>query len=129
MILRPPRSTLTDTLVPYTTLFRSGCHWAARPRTPTCTSRWGGRLAMWSGGRVTRNNRLIVLATPVKAGVQGRGLVYLRPLPRPLGHFLVQHFRQQERPPQTLPRVQARHAGGVMWRGQVPLGHLPRPAG
>src|SRR3546814_16514101 len=34
MILRPPRSTLTDTLFPYTTLFRSGCDgdgppWAA----------------------------------------------------------------------------------------------------
>src|SRR3546814_14413137 len=31
MIRRPPRSTLTDTLFPYTTLFRSGqgeaCHW------------------------------------------------------------------------------------------------------
>src|SRR3546814_3635562 len=25
MILRPPRSTRTDTLFPYTTLFRSGC--------------------------------------------------------------------------------------------------------
>src|SRR3546814_20575630 len=25
MIRRPPRSTRTDTLVPYTTLFRSGC--------------------------------------------------------------------------------------------------------
>src|SRR3546814_2734115 len=26
MIRRPPRSTLTDTLFPYTTLFRSDCH-------------------------------------------------------------------------------------------------------
>src|SRR3546814_17331335 len=119
MILRPPRSTLTDTLVPYTTLFRSGCHWAARPRTPTCTSRWGGRLAMWSGGRVTRNNRLIVLATPVKAGVQGRGLVALRRLPRPPGHFLVQHFRQQERQHQAPPPVQARGNGRASGRERV----------
>src|SRR3546814_13519619 len=29
MIRRPPRSTLTDTLLPYTTLFRSGTHDAA----------------------------------------------------------------------------------------------------
>src|SRR3546814_16021549 len=29
MILRAPRSTRTDTLVPYTTLFRSGVVWAA----------------------------------------------------------------------------------------------------
>src|SRR3546814_19653883 len=27
MIRRPPRSTLTDTLFPYTTLFRSWFHW------------------------------------------------------------------------------------------------------
>src|SRR3546814_5472454 len=35
MIRRPPRSTRTDTLFPYTTLFRSGCDRAAlvvRPR-------------------------------------------------------------------------------------------------
>src|SRR3546814_11437862 len=38
MIRRPPRSTRTDTLFPYTTLFRSLCHWwhkhgiAYRPR-------------------------------------------------------------------------------------------------
>src|SRR3546814_7851543 len=31
MILRPPRSTLTDTLVPYTTLFRSDVGIAAHP--------------------------------------------------------------------------------------------------
>src|SRR3546814_15089055 len=30
MILRPPRSTRTDTLFPYTTLFRSGFHHSAR---------------------------------------------------------------------------------------------------
>src|SRR3546814_6909903 len=29
MIRRPPRSTRTDTLVPYTTLFRSPCRWLA----------------------------------------------------------------------------------------------------
>src|SRR3546814_5636377 len=37
MILRPPKSTRTDTLFPYTTLFRSG---PAPPRTP------GGRRAV-----------------------------------------------------------------------------------
>src|SRR3546814_14141458 len=40
MIRRPPRSTRTDTLFPYTTLFRSGLpqvsvfHWFAISRTP-----------------------------------------------------------------------------------------------
>src|SRR3546814_1391461 len=32
MIRRPPRSTRTDTLFPYTTLFRSGRHGARGPR-------------------------------------------------------------------------------------------------
>src|SRR3546814_10336559 len=32
MIRRPPRSTRTDTLFPYTTLFRSSSHWRASRR-------------------------------------------------------------------------------------------------
>src|SRR3546814_7604753 len=50
MIRRPPRSTRTDTLFPYTTLFRSGraqvrsygCHpsWKARGRRRSCKSGW-----------------------------------------------------------------------------------------
>src|SRR3546814_16726758 len=46
MIRRPPRSTRTDTLFPYTTLFRSVVHWqgqrlflAENPDAPT-TPRW-----------------------------------------------------------------------------------------
>src|SRR5258707_2160231 len=35
MIRRPPRSTL----FPYTTLFRSGCHWAARSEGGSATQR------------------------------------------------------------------------------------------
>src|SRR3546814_1412615 len=37
MIRRPPRSTRTDTLFPYTTLFRSGFRWVAiLPRNGDC---------------------------------------------------------------------------------------------
>src|SRR3546814_13173219 len=45
MIRRPPRSTRTDTLVPYTTLFRSGGYRRAR-FYPRCYSlaRVGGRV-------------------------------------------------------------------------------------
>src|SRR3546814_14704023 len=39
MIRRPPRSTRTDTLFPYTTLFRSGGR--ARGRLPVCQARAG----------------------------------------------------------------------------------------
>src|SRR3546814_3753551 len=47
MIRRPPRSTRTDTLFPYTTLFRSSCAGAAcwRPATPAgrCARTWRDR--------------------------------------------------------------------------------------
>src|SRR3546814_3331917 len=46
MIRRPPRSTRTDTLFPYTTLFRSTC----RPSTCCSTS---ARKAWSESGRVT----------------------------------------------------------------------------
>src|SRR3546814_7777135 len=40
MMLRPPRSTRTDTLFPYTTLFRSGCGSGAT---------WGASDGSWNG--------------------------------------------------------------------------------
>src|SRR3546814_272998 len=48
MIRRPPRSTRTDTLFPYTTLFRSPCGWPAPAhrrwsRLQTCGSTLGSR--------------------------------------------------------------------------------------
>src|SRR3546814_15807715 len=56
MIRRPPRSTRTDTLFPYTTLFRSRRTCAVRPRR----NRKGGILT-WglarSGGRSTRKRK------------------------------------------------------------------------
>src|SRR3546814_4037472 len=41
MIRRPPRSTRTDTLFPYTTLFRSTISRRARPSVPATTSSAG----------------------------------------------------------------------------------------
>src|SRR3546814_13788525 len=54
MIRRPPRSTRTDTLFPYTTLFRSGGDWTIRLEWRF----WGGArtlpiLPLW--GRGTRS--------------------------------------------------------------------------
>src|SRR3546814_7637013 len=43
MIRRPPRSTRTDTLFPYTTLFRSACNAASRRRDRRRVSGGDGR--------------------------------------------------------------------------------------
>src|SRR3546814_4105784 len=40
MIRRPPRSTRTDTLFPYTTLFRSGSTWPSTAMTCVCVTGW-----------------------------------------------------------------------------------------
>src|SRR3546814_7113223 len=45
MIRRPPRSTRTDTLFPYTTLFRSPRHQACRFRPPPCAAAESRRSA------------------------------------------------------------------------------------
>src|SRR3546814_2886436 len=50
MIRRPPRSTRTDTLFPYTTLFRSSSS-AAQARSPSCSlPKWSPR-PRWSARR------------------------------------------------------------------------------
>src|SRR3546814_17972097 len=65
MILRPPRSTLTDTLFPYTTLFRSQriCDAQGGMRTPP-TARLTHPIGASHSGRVTHidNRRIARLA-------------------------------------------------------------------
>src|SRR3546814_13764474 len=54
MIRRPPRSTRTDTLFPYTTLFRSGVHRAFRPARRRIERRARpDRVPPQPGGRVS----------------------------------------------------------------------------
>src|SRR3546814_5710109 len=79
MIRRPPRSTRTDTLFPYTTLFRSCRAGAALP---------GRRCRSDRGGRGGRRGRARAGWCPPEAGVHrlggrargGRGPPALRPL-------------------------------------------------
>src|SRR3546814_637916 len=53
MIRRPPRSTRTDTLFPYTTLFRSDDHqFASAPRVPTTIYRPASSRAAAAGGAI-----------------------------------------------------------------------------
>src|SRR3546814_5684960 len=52
MIRRPPRSTRTDTLFPYTTLFRSQCFYCSRQQPILCEQyRDNGPLAVHFDGR------------------------------------------------------------------------------
>src|SRR3546814_10760313 len=48
MIRRPPRSTRTDTLFPYTTLFRSPCDLSSRHSPDCCESGAQCRSVVWS---------------------------------------------------------------------------------
>src|SRR3546814_4693178 len=57
MIRRPPRSTRTDTLVPYTTLFRSSLAW---------------RLAAYTGHRLPRRSRFHHRPRPTEGCHQDR---------------------------------------------------------
>src|SRR3546814_13009462 len=64
---RPPRSTRTDTLFPYTTLFRSVGGLALLPRPTKRQLDWAGPrlLGLWAGGAWWS---LAVAATAVEAG-------------------------------------------------------------
>src|SRR3546814_2695767 len=59
MIRRPPRSTRTDTLFPYTTLFRSGAverlEFFAVPRPPNCQLRTGNTVEIECMERLPRS--------------------------------------------------------------------------
>src|SRR3546814_17709925 len=60
MILRPPRSTRTDTLFPYTTLFRSVPKPLSRHHGPGCLSlRNGARPGPTAGGRRCHGGRAL----------------------------------------------------------------------
>src|SRR3546814_12163818 len=77
MIRRPPRSTRTDTLLPYTTLFRSGIYnivvycakapaGSGRDRDRESSTRRRGRAPRFSSGRTGIGNRpgLVLDAEP-----------------------------------------------------------------
>src|SRR3546814_9926101 len=74
MIRPPPRSTRTDTLFPYTTLFRSD---AARPRPRRASGRSGRRRARGAADpdRVRAGHPVLVAVRPegLDLGAAGRG--------------------------------------------------------
>src|SRR3546814_6335612 len=83
MIRRPPRSTRTDTLCPYTTLVRSGREPVQAPRRPhPQPGRGGERLCRPRAGDLDRGGRGAVEgdadADPARHPFQPRGLPALR---------------------------------------------------
>src|SRR3546814_5581183 len=62
MIRRPPRSTRTDTLFPYTTLFRSPAGWGNR--------RGRARRARLAHAGTAAFRRVVVVAEPAKSARQ-----------------------------------------------------------
>src|SRR3546814_5874286 len=54
MIRRPPRSTRTDTLFPYTTLFRSDGYWQAKSLARVYNANPYDRLRDWTNFNLTR---------------------------------------------------------------------------
>src|SRR3546814_7566455 len=68
MIRRPPRSTRTDTLFPYTTLFRSGESRGPRPHDMDPGFRRGSRLIAY---RTSRYWKLSVSVLPTCPGSTG----------------------------------------------------------
>src|SRR3546814_18166122 len=83
MIRRPPRSTRTDTLFPYTTLVRSAFAWldALRQRTAPTDNRPRGRSSAFAGhdvenrqGPDRRDDMLVALALCTSSGPRSRHL-------------------------------------------------------
>src|SRR3546814_9754776 len=62
MIRRPPRSTRTDTLFPYTTLFRS--RWRLRCAAKPPFGRWLTNVVRGTRGRAVGGNEAQLQATP-----------------------------------------------------------------
>src|SRR3546814_4338229 len=63
MIRRPPRSTRTDTLFPYTTLFRSSSPIDSLQDEPTTGLDPKNRLMIWKFIEGLKKDRLVVLTT------------------------------------------------------------------
>src|SRR3546814_7982157 len=106
MIRRPPRSTRTDTLFPYTTLFRS-----------LLRSRRVGQLHVLRPGQL-RERHLVVVLVPARAFAGFDRGELQQPQPRPVraGHLVRQQqpdpdLRRARRPSDRQPEPAAQRAG------------------
>src|SRR3546814_18085371 len=82
MIRRPPRSTRTDTLFPYTTLFRSS-EIESHPRVPEAARQVVGRRVV-AVERAAQADRRVLAGDVVDAGADPHALHPRRAPPRPL---------------------------------------------
>src|SRR3546814_8169958 len=84
MIRRPPRSTRTDTLFPYTTLFRSVHHQDALRGVPDhlCAGAGGNGAGNRLSARISGVGRQAVDGRVQRVGVSGGGQALRLPAPR-----------------------------------------------
>src|SRR3546814_5814592 len=105
MIRRPPRSTRTDTLFPYTTLFRSCPPAAARPRQLSVT-----RIETWMGDPYALYAREILHLRPLDP-LEDRKSTRLNPVTNAhlVCRLLLENKKHKQRNPyQLLPRLSIR---------------------
>src|SRR3546814_17918040 len=115
MIRRPPRSTRTDTLFPYTTLFRSGVQWSsidavAEEEDPGCLHEWLmtthgvtaeqaeaiGRIRLPADyGRLGETASRLILEKLKAESINGRPLTYNKACEDALGKS-TSDFRNEE---------------------------------
>src|SRR3546814_9093058 len=85
MIRRPPRSTVTDTLFPYTTLFRSGGEHrpgrppASRAQVGACRCTRPGVLSRLGHGRITGDGEAAIWRAVIRTTSRGTGGTGPRP--------------------------------------------------
>src|SRR3546814_11183802 len=91
MIRRPPRSTRTDTLFPYTTLFRSAavtvaCEMISEPRLPDAIVSTPMSADLIASGLMTRllGRASLAASAPPSAAGAGAGSAVQRATPKPV---------------------------------------------
>src|SRR3546814_11174506 len=121
MIRRPPRSTLTDTLVPYTSLFRSGRAGgagAARHLTQPLRAEIIAALHMRAGRGLKGRPRALRRAVEKGRGERGHAAPRERQVPRQLGQ------RDAGVAAERLPRTSGGAAPAVEFDSVAPVRHL-----
>src|SRR3546814_3715237 len=112
MIRRPPRSTRTDTLFPYTTLFRSAPHPTARPAD------FGTDFPVFQRFRRERLNIADI-------GIEQRRIVVTRAI-TPTRHRIKEHVRSEEHTSELQSLMRISYAVFCLKKKQLTNNQIPQ---